>query len=182
MLDSWLRDVCYYYRDMPTSARTEIRTFLNLDLKLNKDIFVHDQLSWGLIEAQKGDGPVLIVRKETLINLHDSHLDDSGGGDTSGGKYSSRAVRYNIKEGSTPRNGAGGNSNNNNKSGSNKNNSVNGGGGGGGGGGGSGGGSTGDGSSITEYDTKSTTPSVNRGIAIAALGGLIKHKKASSVA
>jgi hypothetical protein len=95
MLDRWFRDVCYFYRDMPASAREAVRGFINFDMKVNKDIFVHDQLAWGTIEPNKEDGPVLIVRKSTVVNLHDSALDV--GSYEAGAK---KSIRYNLKESS----------------------------------------------------------------------------------
>jgi hypothetical protein len=95
MLDKWFRDVCYFYRDMPAPAREAVRGFINFDMKVNKDIFVHDQLAWGTIEPNKEDGPVLIVRKSTVVNLHDSALDVAAY-EASGKK----SIRYNLKESS----------------------------------------------------------------------------------
>ena len=117
MLDAWLRDVCYFYRDMPATAREEIRRFLNFNMKTNKDIFVHDQLAWGMIEPNKvKDSAVLILRASTIVNLHDSELDTSadvaargdgtvnganGDGESAargGGMSKQKSIRYNLKE------------------------------------------------------------------------------------
>lgn len=77
MLDAWFREVAFYYRDMPSTAREAVRTFLNFDLHKSTDVFVHDQLAWGMMEAPKSDAPLLIVRHSTIIKLHDSVLDTS---------------------------------------------------------------------------------------------------------
>lgn len=95
MLDAWFRDVCYYYRDMPAPARELIRTFLNFDMHNTKDIFVHDQLAWGIIEGQKVDAPILIVRKSSIIQLHDSAKDLPALGESS----SANSTRINLKDG-----------------------------------------------------------------------------------
>jgi hypothetical protein len=94
-LDAWFRDVCYYYRDMPAPAREAVRLFLNFDMKATKDIFVHDQLAWGTIEPNKVDAPVLIVRKSTVVNLHDSAHDTNESAASIG---TQKSVRYNLKQ------------------------------------------------------------------------------------
>jgi hypothetical protein len=78
MLDLWLKEVCYNFRDMPPPARTEIRSFLSFNLMATKDTFMHDQLLWGMIEPPKNDASVLIIRKETIVALHDGLLDEPG--------------------------------------------------------------------------------------------------------
>jgi len=93
MLDAWFREVAFYYRDMPAPAREAIRTFLNFDLKHSKDVFVHDQLAWGIMEAPKVDSPLLIVRRSTLVNLHDSGLDVN-----KINEGSAKQIRYNLKD------------------------------------------------------------------------------------
>lgn len=93
MLDAWFREVAFYYRDMPAPAREAIRVFLNFDMKHTKDVFVHDQLAWGIMEAPKVDSPLLIVRRSTLVNLHDSLLDVNKVNDGS-----SKQIRYNLKD------------------------------------------------------------------------------------
>ena len=103
-LDCWFRDVCYYYRDMPAPAREAIREFLTFDMKEKKDIFIHDQLAWGRIEPNKVDAPVLIVRKSTLISLHDSILDanlnvHNQNIQKNNTNYETKSIiRYNLKE------------------------------------------------------------------------------------
>eukprot|EP01039_Chlorochromonas_danica_P001124 gene1124-1228_t len=54
MLDDWFRDVCANYRNMPSQARQEVRTFLNLDMEKKKDQFFQDQLVWGTLETNGG--------------------------------------------------------------------------------------------------------------------------------
>lgn len=63
---------------MPASAREAVRLFLNFDMKAANDIYVHDQLSWGTIEPNKVDSPVLIVRHSEVVKLYDSHHDLTG--------------------------------------------------------------------------------------------------------
>ncbi len=105
MLDAWFREIAFYYRDMPSTAREAVRIFLNFDMRKPVDVFVHDQLAWGMMEAPKSDAPLLIVRRSTIINLHDSVLDGStkdaslladaaGGGDST----QSKSVRLNLKD------------------------------------------------------------------------------------
>ena len=93
MLDAWFREVAFYYRDMPAPAREAIRVFLNFDMKHTKDVFVHDQLAWGIMEPPKVDSPLLIVRRSTMVNLHDSLLDVNKVNDGS-----SKQIRYNLKD------------------------------------------------------------------------------------
>ena len=114
MLDAWFREVCFYYRDMPAPAREAIRKFLNFDMKRTKDVFVHDQLAWGIMEAPKVDSPLLIVRRSTLINLHDSVLDETNAAQDSN---AAKNIRYYLKDsssssgnGASSRGGNGGNS------------------------------------------------------------------------
>jgi len=105
MLDAWFREIAFYYRDMPSTAREAVRIFLNFDMRKPVDVFVHDQLAWGMMEAPKSDAPLLIVRHSTIIKLHDSVLDGStkdssllayaaGGGDST----QSKSVRLNLKD------------------------------------------------------------------------------------
>eukprot|EP01032_Pedospumella_encystans_P026936 gene26936-30454_t len=105
MLDAWFREIAFYYRDMPSTAREAVRIFLNFDMRKAVDVFVHDQLAWGMMEAPKSDAPLLIVRHSTIIKLHDSVLDGStkdasllayaaGGGDST----QSKSVRLNLKD------------------------------------------------------------------------------------
>lgn len=89
---------------MPASAREVIREFLTFDMKEKKDIFIHDQLAWGRIEPNKVDAPVLIVRKSTLISLHDSILDanlnvHNQNIQKNNTNYETKSIiRYNLKE------------------------------------------------------------------------------------
>lgn len=76
MLDAWFRDVCNYYRDMPSSAREAIRKFLNFDMASAKDIFLQDQLQWGVIEPNRKDKPVLIVQKSALKGSNSDYMDE----------------------------------------------------------------------------------------------------------
>ena len=80
---------------MPAQAREEVRTFLGFDMTSLKDIFVHDQLSWGIIESIKEGGPVIIMRKTTLVNLHDSVQDES----VDDIRHGTRSTRFNLKSG-----------------------------------------------------------------------------------
>lgn len=97
-LDAWFRDVCFFYRDMPAPAREAVRLFLHFDLKASKDAFVHDQLAWGTIEPNKeADAPIMILRKSTVVNLHDSCMDPSVPEPVAElGKQ--KSLRYNLKE------------------------------------------------------------------------------------
>lgn len=97
MLDAWFRDVCYYYRDMPATAREAVRTFLNFDMRNTKDMFVHDQLAWGIIESQKVDAPIIIVRKSSVVTLHDSAQSAPDLDSTR-----TASIRFNLKEGKLP--------------------------------------------------------------------------------
>lgn len=102
MLDAWFREVAFYYRDMPATAREAVRTFLNFDMKKPTDVFVHDQLAWGMMETPKADAPLLIVRHSTIIKLHDSVLDESQkhASQSAGTEDSTqtKAIRYNLKD------------------------------------------------------------------------------------
>jgi hypothetical protein len=70
MLDSWFRDVCYYYKNFPNAARQEIREFLKFDMSQPNDIFFQDQLAWGTIESnKKTHTPVLIIQQSVLDNM-----------------------------------------------------------------------------------------------------------------
>lgn len=69
MLDAWFRDVCYYYRHMPATARLLIRQFLNFDMSAEKDILVQDQLAWGVIEVNNHEAPVLIIQKSAIDSM-----------------------------------------------------------------------------------------------------------------
>lgn len=48
-LDAWLRDLCYNYRTLPAGAKQLVRDFLQFDMSRSMDIFIQDQLAWGLI-------------------------------------------------------------------------------------------------------------------------------------
>jgi len=65
-LDAWLRDLCYNYRSLPAGAKQLVRDFLQFDMSRPMDIFIQDQLAWGLIEAPRGETPILIVQKSAL--------------------------------------------------------------------------------------------------------------------
>lgn len=96
-LDFWLRDILFNYRSMPPGAKQLVRDFLNFDMSRSLDIFMQDQLAWGLIgwapfirfnysyslvtlflidpiEAPRGETPVLIVQKSALNLLSSSDL------------------------------------------------------------------------------------------------------------
>ena len=48
-LDFWLRDILFNYRSLPPAAKQLVRDFLNFDMSRSLDIFMQDQLAWGLI-------------------------------------------------------------------------------------------------------------------------------------
>lgn len=105
-LDSWLREICFYYRDMPAQARLAIRNFLNLDMSNAKHIFIQDQLAWGLIETHAGarrvstgnsGSSVLILQKNALQNLHSGLLNEIDSISQSGSIHSSnRGLTPNV--------------------------------------------------------------------------------------
>lgn len=66
MLDAWFRELCFNYRYMPPLARAAIRVFLNFDMTRPLDIFVQDQLAWGVVEIPKTDGAVVIIQQKAL--------------------------------------------------------------------------------------------------------------------
>ena len=79
-----------------------MRDFLNFDMTRAKDIFMQDQLAWGLIEAPRSSGAVLIVQKSALDNVGDeflSQLDGASGGDAGSAKGdSSKALASQIRQ------------------------------------------------------------------------------------
>jgi Tfp pilus assembly protein PilP len=81
MLDTWIRDICYNYRHFPPSAKQLVRDFLHFDMSVQKDIFVQDQLAWGLIEAPRGPPPMLIMQQSALqgegVEGLLAHIDDN---------------------------------------------------------------------------------------------------------
>ena len=81
MLDAWIKDILYDYRDMPSLAREEMRGFLNFDLSKAHDIFVQDQLMYGLIEAPRFPinlpGRLIIKRRAAMQAISEELLNNS---------------------------------------------------------------------------------------------------------
>jgi hypothetical protein len=78
-LDSWFREICTYYRYMPSAAKNEVRAFLKFDLSRPKDIYIQDQLTWGAIDGPpggaQGGSSVLIVQRSALDNMSDEVME-----------------------------------------------------------------------------------------------------------
>ena len=53
MLDGWTKDLLSSYQYMNDKERSLVRTFLNLDLSLSKDIYLQDKLANGMVEAPR---------------------------------------------------------------------------------------------------------------------------------
>jgi len=77
MLDAWIRDVCYYYKNFPSLARQEIRDFFKFDMSQPNDIFFQDQLAWGTVQHnQKTHAPVLIIQQSVLDTMSPEMQDE----------------------------------------------------------------------------------------------------------
>lgn len=77
MLDEWFRDVAYNYKNMPASARTLVRQFLNFDMSRLADIFFQDQLAWGTIDlGVKRNTPIIVVQQNILNSVPEEVLDE----------------------------------------------------------------------------------------------------------
>ena len=53
MLDGWTKDLLSSYQYMNDKERSLVRTFLNLDLSISKDIYLQDKLANGMVEAPR---------------------------------------------------------------------------------------------------------------------------------
>mmetsp|Transcript_16901 Transcript_16901/g.25474 ORF Transcript_16901/g.25474 Transcript_16901/m.25474 type:complete len:604 (+) Transcript_16901:106-1917(+) len=53
MLDAWVKDLISSYQYMNDKERMHVRSFLNLDLSLQKDIYLQDKMANGMVEAPR---------------------------------------------------------------------------------------------------------------------------------
>lgn len=53
MLDAWTKDLISSYQYMNDKERMLVRSFLNLDLSVQKDIYLQDKMANGMVEAPR---------------------------------------------------------------------------------------------------------------------------------
>mmetsp|Transcript_21616 Transcript_21616/g.31455 ORF Transcript_21616/g.31455 Transcript_21616/m.31455 type:complete len:598 (+) Transcript_21616:97-1890(+) len=79
MLDTWVKDMISSYQYMNEKERMHVRAFLNLDLSLQKDIYLQDKMASGMVEAPRAalgsSSPNLDVK---VIAHTSSRISDSG--------------------------------------------------------------------------------------------------------
>ena len=78
-MSDWFRDVCYHYRDMPSTARLLVRQFLNFDMTDPKDMLVYDHLSWGIIERKRSVQAINDEVDAVIVVKHDGQVYDLKG-------------------------------------------------------------------------------------------------------
>jgi hypothetical protein len=84
MLDAWTKDLISSYQYMNDKERILVRSFLNLDLSVQKDIYLQDKMANGMVEAPRASAAGLANPPPTTTRNMSSGKSDSGSSKVSG--------------------------------------------------------------------------------------------------
>lgn len=102
LLDAWIKDAICTYQYMNDKERSLIRTFLGFDLSLPKDIYIHDKMANGMIEAPRapivhGIAGINTTAGTTIINNGTTEVNFSRGSDTGSNKLNDSTVNSPLR-------------------------------------------------------------------------------------